>query len=133
MVSICIMPSKKLEFYQIRLAETIQNSIVILFAYDFENNHGICGSLDVKEQEIHFDTVNIPMKDLKIFDMHKMKDILSDENDPTTNIRSGIGYLMQIGVEDRYWNEKWGTFDWNSVKKDGKVNVLRQIITNTKT
>ena len=113
MVSICIMPSKKLEFYQIRLAETIQNSIVILFAYDFENNHGICGSLDVKEQEIHFDTVNIPMKDLKIFDMHKMKDILSDENDPTTNIRSGIGYLMQIGVEDRYWNEKWGTFDWN--------------------
>ena len=73
------------------------------------------------------------MKDLKIFDMHKMKDILSDENDPTTNIRSGIGYLMQIGVEDRYWNEKWGKFDWNSVKKDGKVNVLRQIITNTKT
>ena len=36
MVSICIMPSKKLEFYQIRLAETIQNSIVILFAYDLK-------------------------------------------------------------------------------------------------
>ena len=43
------------------------SSIVILFAYDFENNHGICGSLDVKEQEIHFDTVNIPMFDMTYF------------------------------------------------------------------
>ena len=115
------MANKILNLDQLRLAKTEKNNIVIVFAYNFENANAICGVM----KDNNFKIAETPINKLRICSLYDLNEKITHE-DEDGNLKMGLGYLMQVGISETYWDNKWGTFDWKTVDCDsGQVNIVK--------
>ena len=95
----------------LRLAKTVKGNIIIVIAYDFEENKPIVGKFDLKTK--NFTLGKVPMSYLYIYSLSKMEKLISEEHDSDGNNRGGLVYLMNIGIQ---FENSWGLFNWTKMK-----------------
>ena len=101
---------------QLRLARLIQNGkvhIVTLLGYDRQEKKAICCKYSMEKKNLQLSKVQLD--DLLIFDIHFMNNIISNEDD-SNDIKGGLYYLMEIGLDEKNWNSDWFIFNWNKIK-----------------
>lgn len=94
----------------LRLAKTSKGNIIIVIAYDFEENKPIVGKFDLKTK--NFTLGKVPMSYLYIYPLHEMEKLISEEHDSDGNNRIGLYYLMNVGIQIE---SSWGLFDWTKM------------------
>ena len=94
----------------LRLAKTSKGNIIIVIAYDFEEEKSIVGKFDLKTKK--FTLGKVPMSYLYIYSLHKMEELTGEEHDSDGNNRGGLAYLMNVGIRIE---SSWGLFDWTKM------------------
>ena len=106
-----IMPTFTLD--QIRLAKISNGKIVALFAYDKNTKEGIVGEFSIENCKLRLG--RLPINTLTVYTLHEMEQLLTDEKDPTGNLRMVVGWLMEKGVNEDIWDSSLGLFDWKTM------------------
>jgi hypothetical protein len=117
--------NRRITYDELRIAKTSKDSKVVAFAYDFDTSCAICAKMNIVKKSFHL--MEIPIDTLTFYPLSKTIDLISDEKDPFGDLRSNIGYLTNVGLDETHWNPSWGIFQWDEMTEKGEVKVKKQL------
>ena len=115
--------NRKLQINEIRLAKINKtDQFTFVFAYNFISEQAICGTMNYKNKA--FQLSEMPLIQLTFYNQKHLHDLIEKENNQ--DLRSGLSYLIHVGIDNRNWDYSWGLFHWNNMDENGNLNVYKQ-------